>query len=132
MAAALPADEPPPNLAKLAAQRETETEAERNQYTYRQTVTLEELDNNGGVRGEYHEVRDIICSPQHERTEQFIGKPRNALKSLILTDEDFADIREIQPMVLTDDRLWNYQTVFKGDEAVDGVECFDLPMTLEN
>lgn len=126
MAAALPTDEPPPNLAKLAAQRETETEAERNQYTYRQTVTLEELDNNGGVRGQYHEVRDIIFSPQHERTEQFIGKPRNALRSLILTGEDFADIREIQPMVLTDDRLWNYQTGFKGDETVDGVECWVL------
>ncbi len=125
-AAAIPADEPPPNLAKLAAQRETETEAERNQYTYRQTVTLNELDSNGGVRGEYHEVRDIIFSPQHERTEQFIGKPRNALKNLILTDEDFADIREIQPMVLTDDRLWNYQTEFKGEEAMDGVDCWVL------
>ena len=60
---AAPAEEPPPNLAKLVAQRETETEAERNQYTYRQTVTVEELDNNGAVRGDYREVRDVIFSP---------------------------------------------------------------------
>ena len=110
----LSSDDPPTNLAKLAAHRETETEAERNQYTYRQTVTLDELDSNGGIRGSYSEVRDIIFSPKHERTEQLIGKPRNGLKYLILTDEDFTDIRDIQPMVLTEDRLWNYQTVFKG------------------
>jgi hypothetical protein len=119
-------DEPPINLAKLAAHRETETEAERNEYTYRQTVTLDELDSNGGIHGSYSEVRDIIFSPEHERTEQLIGKPRSALKNLILTDEDFADIRDIQPMVLTEDRLWNYQTVFKGEETVDDVDCWVL------
>src|ERR1700678_984682 len=47
----LTAQDPPANLAKLAAHRETETEAERNEYMYRQTVTLDELEANGGVRG---------------------------------------------------------------------------------
>src|SRR5580700_2207505 len=51
----LSAQEPPANLAKLAAHRETETEAERNEYMYRQTVTLDELDGSGGIRGGYHE-----------------------------------------------------------------------------
>ena len=37
----------PPNLAKLVARRETETEAERDEYTYRQTVTIQELDGRG-------------------------------------------------------------------------------------
>jgi hypothetical protein len=125
-AISIPADEPPLNLAKLAAHRETETEAERNEYTYRQTVTLDELDPNGGIRGSYSEVRDVIFSPEHERTEQLIGKPRSALKNLILTGEDFADIRDIQPMVLTEDRLWNYQTLYKGEETVDNVDCWVL------
>src|SRR5208282_2614088 len=49
----LAAQEPPENLAKLAAHRETETEAERNEYMYRQTVTIEELDGKGSMRGEY-------------------------------------------------------------------------------
>ena len=119
-------DAPPPNLIKLVAHRETETQAERNQYTYRQTFTVEELDDHGGRRGEYREVRDIIFSPENERTEQLVGKPENGLKNLILTDEDFADIRDIQPLVLTEDRLWNYEAVFKGDETVDDVDCWVL------
>ena len=118
--------DPPPNLAKLVAHRESETEAERNEYTYRQTVTIDELDERGSARGEYKEVRDIIFSPRHERTEELIGKPQNTLKALVMTDEDFQDIRNIQPLVLTEDRLWNYATKFRGDETVDDVDCWVL------
>ena len=120
------AEDPPPNLAKLVAHRESETEAERNEYMYRQTVTLQELDSRGGARGEYREVRDIIFSPTHERTEEAIGKPANSLQFLHLTAEDFQDIRDIQPLVLTEDRLWNYETKPRGDETVDDVDCWVL------
>jgi hypothetical protein len=120
------AQEPPPNLVRLVAHRETETEKERNEYTYRQSVTLEELDDHGAARGQYHETRDVIFSPEHERTEQMIGQPNNTLRNLILTEEDFADVRNIQPLVLTEDRLWNYETKFRGEETVDDVECWVL------
>lgn len=120
------AQEPPDNLAKLVARRESETEAERNEYMYRQTVALEELDDHGAIRGRYREVRDIIFSPKHERSEQMIGKPDHALKALILTPEDFADIRDIQPLVLTEDRLWNYETKFRGEETMDDIDCWVL------
>ena len=119
-------DDPPPNLAKLVAHRETETETERNEYLYRQTVTIEELDEHGGSRGDYREVREVIFSPKHERTEELVGKPENRLKSLVLTEEDFHDIRDIQPLVLTEDRLWNYETKFRGEENMDDVDCWVL------
>jgi hypothetical protein len=120
------AQEPPDNLAKLVARRESETEAERNEYMYRQTVALEELDDHGAIRGRYREVRDIIFSPKHERSEQMVGKPDNGLKALVMTPEDFADIRDIQPLVLTEDRLWNYETKFRGEETMDDVDCWVL------
>jgi len=108
------------------AHRESETEAERNQYTYRQVLAMEQLDERGILRGQYREVRDIIFSPQQERTEKLIGKPENELTALKLTPEDFQDFREIQPLVLTEDRLWNYETKPRGDETVDGVDCWVL------
>ena len=120
------AEDPPPNLAKLVAHRETETEKERNEYTYRQSLTIDELDGSGGARGQYRETRDVIFSPEKDRTEQLIGHPDNGLKHLILTEEDFADIRNIQPLVLTEDRLWNYETKFRGEELMDDVECWVL------
>jgi hypothetical protein len=118
--------EPPPNLAKLVAHRETETHHERNEYMYRQTVSIQELDDRGAARGEYKEVRDIIFSPTHERTEELIGRPNYGLKLLQMTEEDFRDIREIQPLTLTDEQLWNYDTKFRGDEVMDEVDCWVL------
>jgi hypothetical protein len=125
-AAVLRSQEPPENLAKLAARRETETEKERNEYTYRQSVTLDELDAHGAARGQYKEVRDVIFSPARERSETLIGKPMSNLKNLIMTDQDFDDIRNIQPLVLTEDRLWNYETRFRGEESMDGLDCWVL------
>src|ERR1035441_1533642 len=41
------AQEAPPNLARRIAHQESETQAARNDYTYRQTVVFAELDERG-------------------------------------------------------------------------------------
>ncbi|MEP6715007.1 MAG: hypothetical protein ABJC09_05510 [Terriglobia bacterium] len=120
------AAEPPGNLAKRVAQRETETSEERNHYAYTQFVRLQELDGRGSQAGEYKETREVIFSPTGERTEQMVGAPSSNLKSLILTQEDFAEIRTVQPFVLTSDQLWNYDADYKGEEPVDNLNCWVL------
>ncbi len=105
---------------------ESETREARNDYTYRQSVTVEELNDRGARSGEYREVRDIVFSPQHERSEQIVSGPANTLKHLVLTREDFEDIRQIQPFIMTEDQLWNYETKFRGEEDIDGVDCWVL------
>lgn len=121
-----PADEPPPDLARRVAARETETRDARAHYTYRQSVAIEELDDRGIRTGDYRELRDIVFSPLGERTEQVVQQPRSTLKRLILTEEDFRDIREIQPFVMTTEDLWNYETRFRGEEHMDDVDCWVL------
>lgn len=118
------ADDPPANLVRLIAARETDTAQAQSNYTYRQTVTLDELNSNGLAEGTYREVRDVIFSPAQERTEQMVGKPYSTLTHLRLTDEDFRDMREIQPFLLTKDQAFLYETQFRGEEMMDGVECF--------
>jgi hypothetical protein len=119
-------DDAPPDLARKVAHFETETQQARDHYTYRQSVTLEELSERGMKAGEYHEVRDVIFSPSQERTEEMVGKPMLALKNLKLTDEDFADIRNIQPFVLVEELLPIYETRFRGDEKMDDIDCYVL------
>ncbi len=126
MASVASAQEPPPGLVRRIARQESQTQAAREEYNYRQTVVLAELDAHGAATGEYREERDVILSPAHERTERMIGKPLLTLKHLKMTDEDFADMRGIQPFVMTEDQLWNYETRFRGDETVDGVDCWVL------
>ena len=120
-AASLFCAEPPLDIARRVAERESASEAERANYMYRQTVTLEEY---GG--GQYREVREIIFSPTGERTEQLVGKPLDNLKKLKMTAEDFADIREIQPLLLTKDRLRLYEIKSRGEETIEGIACWVL------
>ena len=126
LAASGSAQEPPADLARRVAHVETETQAARSHYTYRQSVTLEELSERGSMVGEYHEARDVIFSPTEERTEVMIGQPLLTLKNLKLTEEDFADIRNIQPFVLVDELLPLYETKFRGDEKMDEADCYVL------
>ncbi len=123
-AAALSADDPPAGLIQRVALRETETAQAQSNYTYRQTVTIDEFDKHGAKSGGYREVRDIIFSPKQERTEQIIGKPFDTLSRLKLTEEDFRDIREVQPFLLTKDQTFLYETRFRGEESMDGVDCY--------
>lgn len=116
----------PADLARRVASRATETHQARDHYTYRQTVLVEELSPTGARVGEYREAREVIFSPQAERSEKLAGKPLETLKHLKLTPEDFRDIREVQPFLFDQDQLWAYETKFKGEENVDGVDCYVL------
>jgi hypothetical protein len=118
------AEDPPADLVKRVAQRETETAQAQANYTYRQSLNIDEFDNHGGIVGGYWEKRDIIFSPKQERTEQMVERPFNNLHRIALTDEDFRDIREIQPFLLTKDQLFMYETRFSGEESMDGVDCY--------
>src|SRR5580658_10411906 len=103
--AVLTAQDPPlPELAPCVAARETETEQAQRNYLYRQTVAIDEIDGHGAKVGGYQEVREVIFSPEKERSEQMVGRPLDTLVRLKLTEEDFRDIREIQPFMLTTDQ----------------------------
>lgn len=80
----------------------------------------------GAQTGEYREVRDVVFSAGGERSEKVVGKPLERLVRLKLTDEDFEDIRQVQPFLFSTEQLWAYETRFKGEETMDGVECYVL------
>lgn len=118
------AAEAPLDLIRRVAERESYSEAVRGHYTYRQTVTIEEYSSGRGPAGRYREVRDVTFTPAGERLEQMVGAPQMNLARLRLTDEDFRDLREIQPLLLTKERLFLYQCQVRGEQTFDGVPYF--------
>jgi len=118
------AAEPPSNLLRKIAEKETQDAQARQNYTYRQSVTIQEFNDHGLVTGQYHEVRDITFSPTHVRYEQVVEQPANTLTRIKLTPEDFADIRNIDPFLLTADKVFLYESRYQGEEDMDGFKCF--------
>src|ERR1700761_6851068 len=121
---ALRAADPPPGLLKQIAQRETANAQARENYTYRQADTIQEFDDQGRITGQYREVRDITFSPNRVRYEQVIDPAKSTLTRIKLTPEDFADLRNVQPFLLTADNLALYEGQYKGEETIDGQQCF--------
>lgn len=122
--AATRAGEPPSGLLQKIAKRESQTASARDNYTYRQTVTIQELNDQGVVTGTYHEVTDVTYTPSQGRFDQVVGRPTNTLKRIKLTQQDFSDIRNVDPFLLTLGTLPLYEGKYRGEAKMDGYKCW--------
>jgi hypothetical protein len=113
----------PDIIARFAA-KETEFARARENYTYRQTARLQELDPDGAVRGRWEMITDIIFSPEGKRTERVVRAPVATLKNIQLTPEDEQDLRNVQPFVLTANEISNYWVRYLGKQLADEIPCY--------
>ena len=118
------AREPSKGLIRKLAVQGSLFEKERQNYAYRRSFQFFEMDPAGKRGGSYQEVRDVLFTPDGRRIEEFVGHPDSRLKRIRLTEEDFRDLREVQPFVLTNETLWRYNLTYKGPETVDGEDCY--------
>ena len=126
----IPVDE----IIQKFTQKEKEFRTARENYTYHQTVRVQNLNANDRVMGEYYVESDITFDSAGKRTERITKAPPNTLQNIQLTPEDLQDIREIQRFVLTSDDIGKYNLKYLGKEMVDEIDCyvFDVgPKTIE-
>src|SRR5271166_5826858 len=66
--------------------KETEFAQARNDYTYRQSVKLQELDPSGNpTGGQWEQTSDILFTPDGKRIEKVVYAPVQSLKNILLT-----------------------------------------------
>jgi hypothetical protein len=106
--------------------KETEFAQARNNYTYRQSVKLQELDSSGNpTGGQWELVEDVLFEPDTgKRFEKVVYAPVLSLRNIILTPEDEQDLRNVQPFVMTTSELPDYQVDYVGREKVDEIGCY--------
>jgi hypothetical protein len=111
-------------IQKFAA-KETEFAQARNNYTYRQSVKLEELDGGGNpTGGKWELVEDVIFTPEGKRMEKVTYAPVISLRNILLTPEDEQDLRNVQPFVMTTAEIPEYDVHYLGREKVDEIGCY--------
>jgi hypothetical protein len=118
------ADLNPDEIIQKFAAKEAEFAKARENYTYRQTFRILELDENGNTRGRHEMVSDIIFSPDGKRTERVVRAPVSSLKNLLLTPEDEQDLRNVQPFVLTTSEISKYNIRYLGKQQADEIPCY--------
>ena len=122
-AASASAVNPEEIIARFAAKEKQFAEAREN-YTYRQTAKLQELDSDGSPEGKWEIVEDVIFSPDGKRTEHVVYAPVPTLQHILLTPEDEQDLRNVQPFVLTTDQIPEYDINYLGKQNADEIPCY--------
>jgi hypothetical protein len=111
----------PQEIIQKFAAKEAEFAQARNNYTYRQSVKLEEIDPPGG---KWEVVEDIIFSPEGRRMEKVVYAPVINLQHILLTPQDQQDLRDVQPFVLTTESIPEYEINYLGREKVDEIGTY--------
>jgi hypothetical protein len=113
-------------IQKFAA-KEAEFQDARNNYTYRQTVKLQELDSGGNPEiGHWDLIEDIIFTPEGKRMSKVVWAPVQNLQHIILTREDEQDLRDVQPFVLTTKDAGLYDIKYVGRDKIDEIGTFNF------
>src|ERR1700733_1449235 len=121
----LAADLAPEEVIQKFAAKEAAFRKAREDYTYRQSVKVEELDGSGNVQGKWEEVQDVTFGPNKQREEKVIYAPMNTLH-LLLTPQDLQDLRSVQPFVLTSDKIGKYDIQYVGKQKLDDINCYQF------
>jgi hypothetical protein len=110
-------------IQKFAA-KEADFAKAREDYTYKQTARIQELDESGIVTGRWETVSDIVFDPAGKRTEHVVHAPVSTLDHILLTPEDMQDLQSVQPFVLTSADLPKYLIRYLGREQLDEIGCY--------
>ena len=125
---------PPDEIIKKFTAKESVFREALNHYTYRRTVRVQTIDDDGKVDGQYYQVDDVIFTPEGKRAEKVVEAPANSLQRIAMSPADFQDIEERLPFVLTTQDVAQYDVKYVGQQKVDQVQCyvFDVaPKTIE-
>ena len=119
-----PPAQPVDQIIKRFAERETEFQKERGNYTYSQTFSIQTLDDDDRPDGEYRMSSDIIFTPDGKRFEKVTFAPPDTLRKISLSEQDLDDVRNVQPFVLTTTELPKYNVTYVGRQQVDELACY--------
>jgi hypothetical protein len=122
-----PADVNTDEIIQKFAAKEAEFQEARNNYTYQQTVKMEELDPGGNpTGGKWELVEDVIFTPEGKRMEKVTYAPVVSLQHINLSPEDEKDLRDVQPFVLTTKDIGEYNISYLGREKLDEIGTYSF------
>jgi hypothetical protein len=110
-------------VIKRFAAKEKEFKAARDQYTYRQDVKVMTLDGDT-PDGSYQQVFDVTFDDKGRKTKNVVFAPQSSLNRIMMTEEDFDDIENRLPFVLTSDEIGEYDILYVGQQKQDELNTY--------
>jgi hypothetical protein len=112
-----------PEIIKRFAAKEKEFKEARDQYTYRQDVKVMTLEGDT-PDGTYQQVFDVTFDDKGRKTKNVVFAPQQSLQRIQMTQEDFDDIENRLPFVLTSDEIGEYDILYVGQQKQDELNTY--------
>ena len=110
-------------IIKRFATKEKEFKEARDQYTYRQDVKVMTLDGDT-PDGAYQQVFDVTFDDKGRKIKNVVFAPQPTLQRIMMTEEDFDDIENRLPFVLTSDEIGEYDILYVGQQKQDELNTY--------
>jgi len=110
-------------VIKRFSAKEKEFKVARDQYTFRQDVKVMTLDGDT-PDGEYHQVFDVTFDDKGRKIKNVVYAPQQTLTRIQMTQEDFDDIENRLPFVLTADEIGEYDILYVGQQKQDELNTY--------
>ena len=110
-------------IIKRFSLKEKEFKEARDQYTYRQDVKVMTLDGDT-PDGYYQQVFDVTFDDKGKRVKNVVFAPQPTLQRIQMTEEDFDDIENRLPFVLTSDEIGEYDILYVGQQKQDELNTY--------
>ena len=110
-------------IVKHFAAKEKEFSTARDQYTFRQDVKVQTLEGDT-PDGEYRQVFDVSFDDKGRKVRTVVLSPQPSLQRIQMTTEDFDDIENRLPFVLTSDEVGEYDILYVGQQKQDELNTY--------
>src|SRR5580700_4078952 len=112
-------------IIKRFAAKEKEFKEARDQYTFRQDVKVMTLDGET-VTGNYQQVFDVTFDDKGHKIKNVVFAPQSTIENggISMTEEDFDDIENRLPFVLTSDEVGEYDVLYVGQQKQDELDTY--------
>src|SRR6202051_4099583 len=95
----------------------------RDEYPFRQDVKVMTLDGDT-PDGYYQQVCDVTFDDKGRKIKNVVFAPQPTLQRLMMTQEDFDDIENRLPFVLTSDEIGEYDILYVGQQKQDELSTY--------
>jgi len=110
----------PQEIIQKFAARETQFKVARDSYTYRQSIRIETPDDGG----RFEQTWDVLFDDNGRRVENVVFAPQSSLQLVSMSREDFEDIRNVLPFVLTSAEIPLYDISYAGRQQEDELATY--------
>jgi len=122
---------PPEEIIRRFAAQEDEYARALGNYTYRRTVRLEELGENGKPTGQAEVVTEIVIADDGSRRQRPVSRSDSTLRVLGLEPDALETLGRMATFPFGESQASNYNFVYQAAEAVDDLMTYVFRVTPE-